>query len=446
MEKQNAGIRQRRIGLLIAFLFASVCAQAENYSFTSTQEYIFTETDSVFILDLKDTAPEEVTFTLPHFPKDVSFVSARKESLSQEGTRILIWLTFHSPGQPSLPPVSVRIKRREHKVSFSSFEVYENPRFVQPKLTLEFEGKSESAKKVLNVQRGKPLVFTIYVQYAVQVISLDWSVPENALFDEVERYSITDGLPRGSGFSAEKNPVIKFTWTPLELGDLLLPEIKIVATSYSGLKVDLSPEPIFVHVVKADSPSEEKTNESPYAYAFADFYEDEKVKEGVTLSETDLMTLLLLRQRERRSLPLFNSAKKERIKFESRFGISGAKTNSPSEKSLPLFYLHLIFMLVFFALALLFFFLKKKVPSISFFVLTLIFLTFNVVYGKSVFTKHALFSGGNVYTIPEYGMETGVSFPRGSRVRLVREAGNWAYVCYNDSYGWVPGDYLFFIK
>lgn len=432
MEKQNARSVRRCCGLLIFFL-ASFPLFSEEYKFRAAQDYIFTQTENSFVTEIPSATPDQVSVIMPEFPSDVGFVSARKEPSGTNGTRVVLWLRFYKAGNFELPPVRFQVKRKNVKAAFEILTVFENPQTVQPELSIRFEKDAFEA--------GKKIRFTLGIRYAMQVISLNYSVPEDSLFEETERFPIMDLVPRRQGFSAELIPVASFEWTPLKEGPCSVPEIIVTATSYSGSKVEVRPEEKIVNVTKA-LPQINDSKKSSYAYAFSETEVSSTAESAVSFSEEELQELLLLREKERHSFPLISDSSKKRSDYEKRFGI----TSSSKEASLSLFVLVLVLAFLSLSLFVLLFFLGKKNISFTMLFVFLVFLSSSVALGVGVSPKYALFRGGEVSSIPEMNVDSGISFAPGSRVKIIRTAGGWAYVSCNDAYGWVQEKTLMIIK
>ena len=65
----------------------------------------------------------------------------------------------------------------------------------------------------MEAKTGKPLVFTVSLQYAIQLFSLDWILPKDAYIKQLEKIEFkTNG--NNTNYSAEKIPVGVYEWEP----------------------------------------------------------------------------------------------------------------------------------------------------------------------------------------------------------------------------------------
>ena len=472
MEKQTARFsRKQCLGLLVFFLLSSICVldafcqgkkpswqYVQSLHFAKTKEIYFTAEDSYFTVDIEGVNPEDVSVFVNDVPRNVSFVSSRKESYlipganplddGIHGCRIVIAFRFTQPGYFHIMPIDVRVNDMYNRIAVDNVRVYENPNTVQPELFLQFDDpRFNTSGKKLNVKSGDHIAFTLYIRYAVQLINFNWKIPEDSLFTEVERYEITKGNPRGTEFSPEAEAIAKFDWQPFKIGDFKLPEIKITATTYSGKKLDVAFPQYTVSV--APAPTNQAftlPKENAFAYAFTvppEIYvpSAQKGKKGLK----DLTQLLALHKKERHSFPFLTSAYYDRRQLEEDSGL----TPGPMEPSIPalVFFASLSFLLL---LASSIFFFTKKIAShlavfslLIFFTLASLVTTFYFVGQAN--KKLALFTGGNINPIPEQGVESDAYIKAGTLLQIEKEAGEWVYIKYNDTRGWVLHNKLMLI-
>ena len=63
-----------------------------------------------------------------------------------------------------------------------------------------------------------------------------------------------------------------------------------------------------------------------------------------------------------------------------------------------------------------------------------------VVYGDGLFRNFAVSKGSMLYPIPETDLSQGSELPAASVVSILKQAGNWYYVSFNDTNGWISTD------
>lgn len=453
MEKSTEKRRKFFIGLLI-LLFATCAdiyavlpwAYIQTLKFRPAQEYFFTLSDCQFALDIENVPPERVTVFSNNVPRYASFVSARKETYIPEdyktntrtGTHVIVSFRFEKPGTYQISPLDVRIDGQYCSIPLDVVNVYENPNIIQPEVFIKFDKGIAPVGNNLTVNIGDHIGFTVYIKYAVQIINFSWNVPEDSLFNDVRRYEIMEGVPRGSDFSPDAVPVAKFDWQPLVKGNYSFPRMTILATSYSGIRYNVKFDSYNVTVLDGQNfrYSDSKFG-SEFDYAFSVPVLDESAKESVPV-EKDYEVLYQLHVRERHSVPFISDASKIRWEVEMAAGLSPLQR----EPSVPLFIILVgLSVLLFIASVLFFVFRHIHVGGLTtfFFVLT---ITLTIVQGLEIKVDYALFTGHEVRTIPEETGDTSVKIPDGSLVRIEHNLENWVFVRYNDTYGWVKKDTL----
>lgn len=476
MEKQTTNFRRNWSGLLIkTFLICvfagmgliSYCQSNVRISYDyiktlrikSAQEFIFSSSESQFYLDIEGVTPENVFFSVERLPDSVSFSSSKKETLlanaaegrEKNGTRIILTFRFSEAGTYKLSNLYLKLgKYNAYYIPFESqVKVYMNPKTISPKVGIQFEKEEYNTKNhKVTVPLGEHIRFTVNLQYAVSLQNFRWALPQDSIFLEEKRYPVTENGAIGTAFSPDLIPIISFDWQPLVEGTYTLPQIIVTAATYNGSVVDLVPDDYKITVKKMASKNSEATVEDNYEsstefdYAFFVPYSETIVEETVKVEIANIQEMLAARQKERHSVPFFTTARAERIELESSYGIK----KSPSEPSEPLFFILLGITILVLAGAIVLLIFKKLHTAVFVFVVT-VFLAFAVtVHGIRAFTPYALFIGGEVSPIPEDEIKSGVSVQPGSRVKVVKNAGEWVYIGYNDTFGWVKEDSLYMLN
>ncbi|MCR5607128.1 MAG: hypothetical protein K6F69_09995 [Treponema sp.] len=428
------------------FLFAENEEQPAVYIFKTDSEYIFTRTECQYSLFLKDIAASKVQFTVAEkLPEGVYCLSSKKtvsvQPNGESGTLIQVWFSFFNEGEYNIPSGELIINGKKKLSIFQAITVTESPAKLQPEVTFSFD---KGINKETVFKAGEAVTFTIYSKYATHIPNINWNIPENALFKEIERYSITDmSSTKGKSLSPEKVPVIKFEWTPLIKGRCSFPKIDLVVISYNGMKYNLSLTPFFVDVIDTNnienSQAEEKESlDENFAYAFESPVQDEQEKIIVDPDEKRIEQIAHLRSEERKKLPFSNIAK-YRNQVEEAMGIVSGE-NEPSVL-LPLILAIISAILVIAAIIAL----NLKAKNIA--VLLIIFFTIAII-SFSIFTykqlsPYAIYIGGEVYPIPEEDLKTSFYIRGGSRVQVVEKTEKWVYIRMNNIEGWVPKNTIY---
>ena len=425
----------------------------ENFLFETEEEFFFVNENAVFKLFIPQVEVSDVRMENPIFPEGVVFVSSRSENFSSlqngHGAQIELNLNFKNAGSFSLPPISFFIKGKRQSANFPDIQVLQNPQTVLPRTILVFEnGETFSGddffSKKFSLALGIPSRFTLYVQYAADLGQFSYSLPKDSIFKELKRFEI----PAKLNFS-EKIPAAKFEWTPLSEGEVSLPQIKIVAKSFSGREMILEMPSCAVNVVSKNLGSEKGARknsafnaEKIFEHAFA--MEKGESKASVENAASDISALskiARLRSQERHAI-FQNKIRAERVAAEK----SAAIENAPNEKSFPLFVLLFSALTFFAAGSLILFFLRKNNFAFVIAALAVLFAILTFVFSSKVFERHGIVMGGEIFPVPENSAASRISVVVASRVLIREEIDNWYFIEYNESGGWIRKENLILIE
>ena len=402
--------------------------------------YFFTSASCMYSVDIETAAPSSVTVYMNKIPEHVELLSIKKEAFvaasGGTGTHISVTVRFSRSGDYKLFPLDVQIGGNFRTIQFEKVHVYENIQNLTPRLSVEIQAPAlSSGQQVIDVEAGGHIMFTLYVQYAVQVPGLSWTIPENSLFTEVRRYEIA-GDAQFPEFSPEQRPVIQFDWQPLAAGTCSLPDIMLTAAAYNGARMELTCPQYTVHVnaaprAAAKAPAAASTVQAAPPPAAAG------TAPAIPLSDADLDTLLHLHSAERRQPPasflLGRGAARERRAAEESFGIPQSSIGA----NLPLFFVFLGTAVLCAVLAGLLF-AAKKIPAVM--VCAALFAASAVCAvpcGLRLSRQYAVCRGGMLLPIPEKNASGLVAIQRGSVVRVQDNVGGWVYVSQQDASGWL---------
>ncbi len=460
MEEQRIGTKIRiGIGLLIFSALLANAASAQSSSeirslrVTPQNGVVYSGSDCMFVLVVPAAKPSDVQVETPVLPSGISFVSMRRtdyiEKGAQAGTEIDLWFRFRDAREYSLPPLKIKIRNRSYSIPFNSVAVVQDPATLVPCLILRFENGTEvnntqqSAGPLFTVAAGDKIGFTVFVQYAVQVMNLEWTVPKDALFTEIQKYEITEGKPRGREFSAELVPVGRFEWQPLAAGITALPGMHLTATTYSGGRVTLSQPDMRVSVLHAEkkTAAPADSDESYFTYAFTEAEKTETEKVRTAASEADCERLASLRIQERHSF-FQRKAAAERRAFEKDLGV----TEGGSEPSEPLFLLLLSCTAAIALFAVILFVLKKRRNAVISTAVACVFLAGTTVSGMHLSAMYGVFKGGSIHSVPDESSDYVSPADSGQRVRIEEVAGKWMYIQYGSTGGWILSSSVIVIR
>ena len=425
-------------------LYAEWSSDLQKLRVTPPVGALYSGNDYMFSLIIPDVKPSDVQADSPEMPPGVSVVSMRRTDYAQigiqSGTEIDIWLSFRDARIYTLPPLRVRIKGRPYEIPFSDVNIEQNPASTFPHLIVKFENGTELTDGTTNdeplftLPAGEKILFTLYVQYAVQAIRFSWQAPKDALLTELWRYEIAEGTPRASLFTADPIPVALFEWQPLVGGNTPIPDMQLTVSAYSGARVKLSPPAGTILVVPSLSvPSDEgDSNESYFSYAFSEVGHSESEHRVRTLSESDCETLAMLHSAERHAFFPWKAASARRA-FEAKLGIASGK----AEPSVAACMLFAAATLVLALLCAVLFVLKKRAGAYAVLGCVLVVFSFAVASAIRLSGTYGIFKGGDVRFVPDESSGLVSPIASGERVSVEETAGKWVYIQYGTTGGWV---------
>ena len=437
-------------------------ADAEKLLVVPKDDIFFTNKEAQFILQIPQILPSDVQTELPAFPDGVIFNSSKRgDYFADDGTmgaEIDLWFTFRKTGTITLPPLIIYAQGRRFSINFKPVEVYENPRTILPKMTLVFENGQtlgEDAAKIptLTLEANKTARFTVYLQYAIQAQQFAWSIPKDSLFMETRRYDASAAGEKATEFSTKKIPVADFEWTPFLAGPASLPEIRMMATAYSGRSIYLSVPECIVNIVstkksaQAKKPDAQASNAEPesggiYAYAWAEAPEDSKAEEKKKVSPFDCAEIARLRSLERRAFLSLSKIRAERAAAEQAIGAQ----NNENEPSVCLLFALLGIDGILIAAAIVLLALKKRFEAALATIAALAIIAITAVDANSLLKRRGIIVGGEISPVPEDSAMTKTAVSGGRRVLIKEEIKGWYYIVYNESGGWIKKENLAVIK
>lgn len=413
---------------------------------------LITNTTIKFQTLIQGIRPGQIIIENPAEIEDVDFKSLRRmEDYSEEGgTRIEISLVFKKSGNYELEPLTVQVKGKMKKIPFEKLTIKPNPMELSPILYVNFKsgetvssaaGLSSQEKTIKNARAGEKIYFTLKLQYAVQLVQYDWELPKDSIFTELKRYEITEIKTRDKVYSEALIPVADFEWIPLTEGRLEFPQFKITATSYNGIKQNLTLPQFFINVTKGKTVAGAGNSELDY---FDDAFTYDEVQENaaakIEITDSICEEIAALRSKERNSLSF--SASRERAEYEKSLNLPYEQ----KEFRIVLFILAVVMVIT--AGVFLVLFIYRKLPLAYIFmgvfeVCSIVFMIYAIVQSS---TRHGISRGCKIYSIPEEKAESKSEIPAGNRITITEESGNWIYVELGENGGWCIKDEVIEIK
>lgn len=226
------------------------------------KEYFFTGEECEFTLELPGYPAANVS--LPNVTSSVSSIQnasfssmIKEEYLTDDGkksTRLHLFYVFSKPLASKIPALEVYLRGYRYRIQFAPVEIYENPSIIHSEIFTDI--KSDK------INLGEKIIFTIYERFALQVLNFSYQIPQNSIFEELERYDVLTNQKADHNFSPESVPMAKFSWTPLTQGEYELPVFRVVTTNYNGTRGEPKLPRQTINVVKLQekSSAQEKTS------------------------------------------------------------------------------------------------------------------------------------------------------------------------------------------
>lgn len=395
--------------------------------------------NSEFTVEIAEISPANIEILYRDLPTAVSFVSSKKSDTfimdkdgnREKGTLISYTVRFLEPGMYNLDSLDILIDSISYTISFPPVEVNQNTNFLLPELYLEPQGNLYQSQRGILVLSGR---------YFQRIENLEWNLSENALIDKsISSMPIpSDDFP----FSENKTDIAIFSYTPLSVGTLTLPQITATFIAYNGSTYTVQPKLKTVTVL----PSAPEKSELP---AVGDSTQLDSSTQSISVAQSVIPTqkentafvkkLVALRSQERHTLFPF-MAKKERIVLEETANIQNIDETSE---------LWALISVALSVIGLLLGFIlhktqkakqnaqKSRLPLLCF-TIAAVLVFFALFSTFKLSGQYALALGSQLRTIPEYEASTLTTLSAGMRVRIVRTGGDWYLVSLEDTRsGWI---------
>ena len=468
MEEQRSIIRSESCRrLLIAFflLLLSIPLFSQTLTLEKVRQLrivpeenqnLYTKTDIKFFVTIPLVRPSQVQVISAEQKSDISFRTMRKRELydnEDSGTILEIWYSFDKKGDYKLEPLSVMIQNRKRSIAFEKISITDDPAKMLPRIVIIFdkgptvysdESENENlSDPLMNIPLGQKLSFTVYLQYATQLVKFNWNIPQNSIFTQTKEYEFTELKYRERVYSHDLIPVASFEWTGLKEGLEALPKFHVAASGYNGYRSELILPDLSINFTAASDNQIENTENDIFSQAF--FSEKE---EGDNLSSSiftleDCQRLAELYSKERNSFFTYFAAKRQRINFEESCGMISEE--SKISTSFPLYVSLLIILLCI--LGIIISKIRKHKIRLLIFITILFFAL--AVFAYSHIKRSEQFgicTGCTIYSIPENTAAASSEIGAGNTVRILENTGNWLYVELGQSGGWCKAEKILIIK
>lgn len=363
-----------------------------------------TSRDVKFVLEIPYVDPKKVDVEAPDSKYPINFKSLKKGASFDSGTRVELWYEFMTPGRYTPSYLTVRINNWPYRIQFSPVEIEEDPAAQKPRLIIKFSNGENVSSNVRNYKNSifsmpatETIKFTVYLQYAIQVLNFDYDIPKNALLENTNLHEITEVKYREKKYSHDLFPVADFEWTPLLPGTVRIPEIRMKAIAYDGTRQDISSPYCFIDVKNLIKDSQENETQTDTDDAF---YIDDLVDEIVLAETTPEDIFLKIKERRKKII----------ISIFIFIGIT--------------------------ILVAIIFLLCKVNAAHPYVIISAVLLLLLVLFVNTYKKKSAIYTGGVVYSIPEDQAENHFQLISFSEVKILKETNDWLCIQSGENIGW----------
>lgn len=459
MEKQRIKSAAKSCRRLLVFLLISLCcANLFSQRLTSSMiqelriapsdnQKLYAKEDIKFEVFLPYVKSNQVAINSPSVQTNVSFKQIKKyDDYVNNGVKLEIWYKFQKKGDYSLVPLSVTIQNREHQIHFVPVSIVDNPADMAPRMVIEFSNGqtlySDEPSESFSATVGETLHFTVYLQYAVQLIQFNFDIPKNSIFKQTKLYEITEIKYREKKYSDELIPVANFDWTGLVTGKSSMPPLKLQVTGYNGYRNDIVMPEIEVNFVNTDEATQSEDADSVFDDVFDESFSETDEAAKTVITEEICYVLAQNRIDERYQLIGHNECREKREDFEKLLQLPVTS----AEFFMGIYYFAHIILLVL-VVFLIYLIKKKRRNSVVFIAALTICATALFTYTQVKKSEcYGIFKGGKVTSIPEENAESFSEIPAGNRVHVIEKTGKWYYVQLGETGGWCLADNVIIIE
>ncbi len=442
MEKQRSNTREKFCHrLLIAFsaLFTTFFSHAYSQSFTDlhfkAQGEFAVSQESQFVLEVVDINPSDITIQNIILADNIQFLSMTKNDAfiaqdaggSKKGTVITYTVRFLTDGVFHLEALTATINSQDFTIPFMPVTVHPNPGILVPQVFFESE------HDLFQLEEG---TLVLYGRHFKSVDGIDVSLSEDALIEKTQ--SIIEIPSADFQFSNERVVLATYSYIPFLSGTLALPQVDVSFVGYNNELYTISLSNEQVEVFPSNSKEQRQYGQERIQAQFEQEMPDTVIENlAVDRNEALVYSLLNLRIKEKYSLFAFSDA-------ELRREIEQQQLLHNSDE------ISFVWTVVLFGLSISvgvlgFVFYKfkkakqeKSAVSVVLFGVGILLLLTAIFFTVPLAKQNALAFGSYMYTIPEHESQVRSPIFAGTKVRILRNVGEWYLVLQHDGKtGWL---------
>ncbi len=464
MEKQRLKPDSKSCRRLLTVLFFSLLFSTQIYAQVLTlsevnalrikpveNQNLYTKTDLKFEVLIPRVKASQVQLLSNDQSADVTVRTMRKnEDYENGGTLVEIWFSFDKKGTYSLNPLQVSIQGRKRSIQFQRVTVTDDPAKQSPRMVIKFNNGTNIYSDagtyptpIFTAVAGQKISFTVYIQYATQLMNFNWDIPKDAIFSQTNSYDILEVKYREKNVTHDLIPVASFEWIGLTKGKQKFPKMRITATAYNGSRNEIIIPELEVEFSEGQISNSASNKDNFFDDAFLQDSFESEIKNTVLITPEICNELAEMYSLERHSIFHQTSLKKERQQFELK---NNLPVNYKKDYSIRLFIGSLIIFLGA-AILLLLSIHEKKPLRILVAIIIMIISIVPTIYGITKRAeKYGICIGCTIYSIPEETAEAKAEMGAGNKVQITEDAGKWYYIELGETGGWCKAENIIIIK
>ena len=430
----------QRMKIIFVFAFALIASCA--YAVTSANLESF-DTDVVIGQEVivrvrvSETTLKKVNFTFAEPPSGARRMELKKYVDSQSAAADVIIeavFIFDEAKTFELPPVVVKVGKNTYKVEIPFINVSENIKLKTAEAFWEYDADEISS--------GNPVELNLKVRYVSAINKLDVPLDEKAAISRQSEPVLNFG--EGSDFSNGEIAAV-YQWVPFETGALNLPtaELEVIGTNDEVQHIFAEAVTVDVKQGGAHSRKTEKKESAIFSDAFSQNVQNSsqtkssKVPKASKASQEELRPYLVelaaLRAREHETLFKADVKEQRRI-LEAQLDLHDTPDEYPQILLLAWAALGAFFVIW----ALILRISRKKFRAFLVFIVGLLCLARGGYHARDYIRSPALFTGGEVCTVPDAQSLIAGELMPGTRISVAKKIGSWVLIDYNGrKMGWV---------
>lgn len=436
---KNETVKQKiKLLLLPALFFAASALYAVTSATLDDFETNVNIGDEVTVkVRVSETSLKKVNYTFAEPPAGVQRIELKKYVDTQSaGSDVIIEAVFifNEKGTFELPPVVVKVGKNTFKVEIPFVNVSENIKLKTAEAEWEYNAEE--------IYCSESIELNLKVRYVSSINKLNVPLDEHAAISREAEPVLS--FNEDSDFSNGEIAAV-YQWVPLETGELTLPdaELEVIGTNDETQTIHVPLKTVDVRPKREMEAKLVESENNMFENAFEPPAEAEKTIKAVKTVKANkaspaelrpfLIQLADLRAKEHESF-FKSDIKDQRRILESQLDLHDTPDEYPQILLLVWAALSAIFILWALVLRLS----GKKIRAFLVLIVGLLCLARGGYHSRDYLRTPALFTGGEVCTVPDTESLIAGELMPGTRINAAKKVGSWVLIDYNGrKMGWV---------